>query len=407
MDGDCSRLYAPVSTLSLPALARISTVWRELPDGAVSTLSGRGMRSFVKSAAGATRNVVRVYPRVCSGALAEYVKPDDVCLMLRDAAGSLIDVRVTVERVDDGGLEIVYEVAADCVNKVDVSVTVCGVAVGPAVIVQSGYDAINGTNRFASYDVGDDNTEGMAVNADGSMIAISYGPPQHQVHVFQLTSSFERVCVIGRKGTGPAEFKYPRRLCFINDDTLFVCDLGNNRVQRLTVAGEYLSAFTVQDPYSIAVHGDMVVVGTVDGPIEIHSLASGELIRRFGSCGDGPDEIGGWATGIRFTPDGKCILVSEYSRPRLSLFTAAGVCMKHIGASNGDKDVSCGGGGEIIIVAGSGNDRICVFSPDGDTLIKTWGSRGTAAGQFIFPGALAVSGSYLYVMDGPRVQVFE
>ena len=93
----------------------------------MSTVSGRGMKSFVKGASGATRNVVFVYPRVSSGALAEYVKPDDVCLMIRDEAGSLMDAHVIVERVDDGGLKLAYVVAADCVNSLSVSVTVCGV----------------------------------------------------------------------------------------------------------------------------------------------------------------------------------------------------------------------------------------------------------------------------------------
>ena len=83
--------------------------------------------------------------------------------------------------------------------------------------------------------------------------------------------------------------------------------------------------------------------------------------------------------------------------------------MKHIGAgalAYDWKDVSFGAGGEII-VADSGNHRICVFSPDGDTLVKTTGSYGTAAGQFECPLVLAVSGWYLYVMDNTRVQVFE
>ena len=84
--------------------------------------------------------------------------------------------------------------------------------------------------------------------------------------------------------------------------------------------------------------------------------------------------------------------------------------MKHIGSGIfsdwSHNDVSIGCDCEII-VADSGNDCICVLSPDGDTLIKTWGSYGSAVGQFQFPNALAVSGSYLYVMDKTRVQVFE
>ena len=207
-----------------------------------------------------------------------------------------------------------------------------------------------------------------------------------------------------------AEFNRPRRLCFTDDDTILVCDGGNNRVQQLTIAGEYLSSFAVQDPVSIAVHGNMVAVGTACGPLEIHSLATGELIRRFGSRGAGPGQIGEYATGMQFTFDGTCLLVAEYYKRRLSLFTVNGVFVKCVGAGvlaeMSYNDVSFGAGDEII-VADSGNNRILVFSPDGVTIIKTWGSLGTAAGQFKYPKALAVSGSYLYVMDKTRVKVFE
>ena len=261
----------------------------------------------------------------------------------------------------------------------------------------------------ATYDVGSDFKTGLAVNADGSMMAVSFNSPFHEVHLFRLAPSFEQVCVIGRKGTGPAEYNGPRRLCFTDDDTVLICDRDNNRVQQLTVAGKYLTSLAVQNPIAIAVHGDMVAVGTYDGPIEIHLLATGELIRHFGSDGDRPGEIGNWATGIRFTSDGKCLLVAERDNYRLSLFTVDGVFVKHIGAgilSVSFNDVSFDAGDEII-VADSGNNRICVFSPDGDTLIKTWGSQGTAAGTFEYPRALAVSGSYLYVLDKTRVQVFE
>ena len=410
MDGESARLYVLVSTLTACALAGMSTVWRELPDGAVSTVSGRGMKSFVNGAAGAIRNVVLMYPRVSSGALAKYVKPDDVCLMLRDDAGSLIGTHVTFESFDDGSLQLAYVVAADCVNKLSVSVSLCGAVIGPVVMIQSGYDAINGTNHVASYDVGEHQKHCMAVNAVGSMMAVSIGDYLHKVHVFRLTPSFERVCVICRVGTGPAEFKSPWGLCYTDADTILVCDCKSNRVQQLTIAGANLSSFTVQSPLSLAVHGDMVAVGTTAGPIEIHSLATGKLIRYFGSRGDGPGQIGSFATGIRFTFDGTCLLVAEGCNRRLSLFTVDGVLVKHIGAgiiSNwSDNDVSFGAGGEII-VADCRNHRICVFSPDGDTLIKTWGSIGDAAGQFKFPTALAVSGSSLFVLDNTRVQVFE
>ncbi|MFN9910246.1 MAG: hypothetical protein ACK56F_29740, partial [bacterium] len=89
----------------------------------MSTVSGRGMKSFVKGAAGATRNVVLVCPHVSSGALAEYVKPDDVCLTLWDDADSLIDMPAIVERVADGGFQLSYVVDVDCASLLSVIVT--------------------------------------------------------------------------------------------------------------------------------------------------------------------------------------------------------------------------------------------------------------------------------------------
>ena len=133
-----STMRVPVSTMSPSMLLDMSTVWHELPDGAVSTCYGSGLRSFVKGAAGATRNVVLVSPRVSSGALAEYVKPDDVCLVLRDDAGSLIDVCTTAHHAPDGAVQVSYTMLADCVSPINVTVTVCGVSIGTATSVSEG-----------------------------------------------------------------------------------------------------------------------------------------------------------------------------------------------------------------------------------------------------------------------------
>jgi DNA-binding beta-propeller fold protein YncE len=389
----------------------MSRVWCDLPDSALSTLSGRGMKNFVKGAAGETFNIVFVYPRVSSGALAEYMRPDDVCLMLRDDAGSLIDARVTVKHVPDRGLQLAFILTAQCANRpsLSMSVTVCGVPFGPPVTVLSGYDAINGTSLAATFDVGVGEKGGMAVNADGSMMAVSFGNPTHQVHVFRLTPSFEQVRVIGKQGNRPAEFQQPVRLCFADADSLLVCDLGNNRVQQLTVAGDYLNSFTVQRPVSIATYCDMVAVGSADGHISIRSLARDELKCCFGTQGAAAGLIGWYASGVRFSPDGTCLLVVEYNNHRLSLFSIDGVFMRNIGSGvlgDGDKDVAFGADGNIV-TADYKNHRICVFSPDEGTLLNTWGTQDTLFGKFNLPHALAVSGSFLYVMDNTRVQVFE
>ena len=125
------------------------------------------------------------------------------------------------------------------------------------------------------------------------------------------------------------------------------------------------------------------------------------MLCRFGSQGTGPGQIGQYASGICFTLDGAHLLVAEHDNSRLSLFTAEGVFLKHIGSgtvSDGDKDVSFGVDGEILVTDGR-NNRICVFSSSGDKLLTTWRSRATSDFQFQSPTALAVSGPYLYVLS--------
>ncbi len=85
--------------------------------------------------------------------------------------------------------------------------------------------------------------------------------------------------------------------------------------------------------------------------------------------------------------------------------------MKHIGAglvADGHKDVQFAPNGELL-VADHSNHRVCVFSTDGNALLRTWGRFGTADGEFKYPTALALADSKLFVLDfgSARVQVFE
>ncbi len=72
----------------------------------------------------------------------------------------------------------------------------------------------------------------------------------------------------------------------------------------------------------------MVAVGTADGPIETCTLATGGLICCFESCGDGPGQIVGWATGIRFTPGGSCLLVAENHTYRMPATVHSEWCVR-------------------------------------------------------------------------------
>ncbi len=85
--------------------------------------------------------------------------------------------------------------------------------------------------------------------------------------------------------------------------------------------------------------------------------------------------------------------------------------MKHVRVGevvNGRKDVVVAQNGELL-VADRHKHRVCVFSADGDTLLRSWGTQGSVDGEFRSPTALALVNSKLFVLDrySARVQVFE
>jgi hypothetical protein len=64
---------------------------------------------------------------------------------------------------------------------------------------------------------------------------------EHQVVV--LDGKLELVGTIGRFGQGPGEFNYPAGIAFDGDDRMYVCDVGNCRVQILDKNRGFVSYF--------------------------------------------------------------------------------------------------------------------------------------------------------------------
>ncbi len=158
-------------------------------------------------------------------------------------------------------------------------------------------------------------------------------------------------------------------------------------------------------------NGDTLAVGTTMCTIELISYASGALIRSIGSRGSGPGQIADCCVGLCFSLDGRFIVAAECNIKRLSMFRVSdGGFVKHIGAgvvSDFYNDVQFAPNGDLL-VADSANHRVCVFSTDGDTLLRTWGTRGSADNQFQCPTALALADFKLFVLEfrSGRVQVF-
>jgi DNA-binding beta-propeller fold protein YncE len=388
---------------SVDIAANWAAVFCDVVDASTSEVSGPGTVSFVWC--DSARNAIRLVPCLPSGAVAEYVTVDDVAVAV--VAGSAV-VCVGVS----GSFDCVYTVD-EGVREVDMRISVCGVLVWAGVVRPF---EITG-RHLQSYAVATGYKFGLIVSPNGRYMAVSYFD-EGTLLVYRLEADGIATLLhtVGTVGNGPMQFDGPAMMCFTPAGNLLVCEYDADRVQELTGLGEaepqHVRFIPVVGAISIALHDGLLAVGTCSCTIELLSYSSGALIRSISSRGSGPGQIGVQCGGLCFTPDGQFIVAAEHMNERLSMFRVSdGGFEKHIGAgvvSNGMKDVQFAPNGELL-VADCSSHRVCVFSADGDTCLRTWGAHGSADGQFEYPAALALVGSKLFVLDmtSSRVQVFE
>lgn len=185
-------------------------------------------------------------------------------------------------------------------------------------------------------------------------------------------------------------------------------------VQEVTLAGALVrtvgGGVLDCDAKGIAASADLIAISTPGGSkkVWLFDFVSGRLIRVFGEHGHAVGQL--YATrGLRFTPDGGHLIIAEDSpNSRLSFFTLTGVfvrCMG-VGTLRHPFDVEFAPNGDVVVADYA--NRIVVFSPDGYTLLRSFGGEGEEPGKFKSPAALAMHGGQLFVLEAycNRVQVF-
>jgi sugar lactone lactonase YvrE len=141
------------------------------------------------------------------------------------------------------------------------------------------------------------------------------------------------------------------------------------------------------------------------------SFGAGIFVFPHGIHVDGDGNV--WVTDAR-GKDGKGHQVFKFSPEGKLLLSLgkAGVAGEGLDAFNQPSDVVVGANGAIFVADGhdeNSNARIVKFSKDG-RFVKTWGKRGTAAGEFDTPHGLAFdSRGRLFVADrgNNRIQIFD
>lgn len=183
---------------------------------------------------------------------------------------------------------------------------------------------------------------------------------------------FDRVTLIGTRGTGAGQFNKPRSVAVDQRGDIYAVDL-TGRVQKFSPDGAYLLGWQMERT-----------------------------------------EIGR-PKGMALAPDGRIVVVEpHYSR--LNYFDTSGNAMGWFGQHGKDpgmlmfpRAAAVADDGSIYLSEYGLVERVQCFGPDGKSFIRSFGSPGTGPGEFNRPEGLGLdSEGRLYVADScnHRVQIF-
>ena len=263
---------------------------------------------------------------------------------------------------------------------------------------------------------------GLAISRDGAHMAITSS--LHCVTLYSLPSG-DVIRKIGGLAdpTSMIRLQSPGKMCFTATGTLLVAGGDYFEVVEVTLEGARVRTFGygVLDgiAWGLATNDEVIAVGSYrrrrDRGITLFDVGSGDCFCRFGSWGPECHQLFENCNAIRFHPNGEHLLVANGDGNRsykVSTFTLTGEYVSCFGEGQllGAGCVEFADNSDIIVCDWDTMHRVCVFTPDGSTLLREWGdvACATVDGMFNKPTDTAMCDGKLYVLDygSPRVQVF-
>lgn len=212
-------------------------------------------------------------------------------------------------------------------------------------------------------------------------------------------------------GSGNGQFSDPTGVALDASGDVYVADRANNRIQKFTAAGVYLSQWGTagtgngqfNSPFGIAIAGGTVyVTDSGNARVQMFTLGGGYL-GQWGSAGSGN---GQFAQPLCIAVDGAGdVYVTDYTANRVQKFTAGGVYLLQWGTTGastsqftGAAGICVNGWGDVSVVD-SGNHRVEIFDTLGNPT-NVWGTGpGAGNGVFNYPLGIATDGIDDYVAD--------
>jgi tripartite motif-containing protein 71 len=241
----------------------------------------------------------------------------------------------------------------------------------------------------------------------------------------------------GGPGTGQGQFSGPFGVTLDEHNGVYVVDQLNSRIQKFSPDGEFLAAWggagaaagQLRTPFGAASVPAGVYVADFGNDRVLFFAHDGQLVRRWGGRGGGAGQFTRPAAVAVDHEDN--VYVSDHFNNRVQKFSAEGEFLAEVGTivpdavpSHFSANVSTADLPDAqlvrpeglavdragnVYVADYGRNRIVKFSPDGQ-LLRAWGTRGPATGEFVGPKGVAVDrlSGRVYVADtgNGRVQRF-
>jgi DNA-binding beta-propeller fold protein YncE len=251
------------------------------------------------------------------------------------------------------------------------------------------------TTSFGSYGSGDGQfyePKGIATDATGNIYIVD----TNNNRVQKFTANGAYISKFGSLGSGDGQFNYPIGIAIDATGNICVTDFFNNRIQTFDSNGNYLRKFEVTRPSGIAIDkiGNICVDNLVNGLIQTFTSA-GTYLSQFGSLGSGNGQFDN-PVGIAIDATGN-IYVADTSNHRIQKFTSTGTYLSQFGSygqGNGQfynpQGIAIDAIGNIC-VADTYNNRIQTFTSAGTYITQVGGMTRTNGIAISATGNIIVS----------------
>ena len=206
----------------------------------------------------------------------------------------------------------------------------------------------------------------------------------------------------GNEGSGDGELANPTGISVDGEGNLWVADTANDRVQKFSPEGKYLTHFgeagaangQLDEPADIAIdpEGNLWVLEAGNFRVQKFS-PEGKYLGHFGGQGSGEGQFS-YPTAIAADPEGN-LWVADHYNDRVQKFSPEGKYLLEVGGEGpgsgqfaGPYGIAIDSEGDLWVVD-AGNNRIQQFDSEGKYLTQ-FGEAGEGAGEFSAPAAIDI-----------------